>query len=70
MSVALDGVVISVLVTGPKVRGFKLGRGRWSFMGNKNPHHASFGGEVKPEAPCRKIFPHLRYFEVWTKDTS
>jgi hypothetical protein len=27
--VALGGVVVSVLVTGPKVRGFKTGRGRW-----------------------------------------
>jgi hypothetical protein len=26
--VALSGVVVSVLATGPKVRGFKLGRGR------------------------------------------
>jgi hypothetical protein len=28
-SVALGGVVVSVLTTGPKVRGFKPGRGRW-----------------------------------------
>jgi hypothetical protein len=27
----------SVLATGPKVRGFKLGRGRWIFKGDKNP---------------------------------
>jgi hypothetical protein len=27
--VALGGVVVSVLATGPKVRGFKPGRGRW-----------------------------------------
>jgi hypothetical protein len=26
---ALGGVVVSVLATGPKVRGFKSGRGRW-----------------------------------------
>jgi hypothetical protein len=26
---ALSGVVVSVLATGPKVRGFKPGRGRW-----------------------------------------
>jgi hypothetical protein len=25
----LGGVVVSVLATGPKVRGFKPGRGRW-----------------------------------------
>jgi hypothetical protein len=27
--VALGGLVVSVLDTGPKVRGFKPGRGRW-----------------------------------------
>jgi hypothetical protein len=27
--VALGGPVVSVLATGPKVRGFKPGRGRW-----------------------------------------
>jgi hypothetical protein len=27
--VALGGPVVSVLATGPKVRGFKSGRGRW-----------------------------------------
>jgi hypothetical protein len=27
--VALGGIVVSVLATGPKVRGFKPGRGRW-----------------------------------------
>jgi hypothetical protein len=26
---ALGGVAVSVLATGPKVRGFKPGRGRW-----------------------------------------
>jgi hypothetical protein len=27
--IALGGLVVSVLATGPKVRGFKPGRGRW-----------------------------------------
>jgi hypothetical protein len=27
--VALGGLVVSVLATGPKVRGFQPGRGRW-----------------------------------------
>jgi hypothetical protein len=30
--VALGGLVVSVLATGPKVRGFKPGRGRWILM--------------------------------------
>jgi hypothetical protein len=29
MVIALGGVVVSVLATGPKVREFKPGRGRW-----------------------------------------
>ena len=36
-SVALGGPVVSVLATGPKVRGFNPGRGRWIFKGDKNP---------------------------------
>jgi hypothetical protein len=32
--VALGGLVVIVLSTGPKVRGFKPGRGRWIFMGD------------------------------------
>jgi hypothetical protein len=27
--IAVGGLVVSVLATGPKVRGFKPGRGRW-----------------------------------------
>ena len=38
-SVALGGLVVSVLTTGPKVRGFDPGRGRWIFKGDKNPEH-------------------------------
>jgi hypothetical protein len=36
----LGGLVVSVLATGPNVRGFKLDRRRWVFKGDKNPHHA------------------------------
>jgi hypothetical protein len=35
--VALGGLVVSVLATGPKVCGFNPGRGRWIFKGDKNP---------------------------------
>jgi hypothetical protein len=35
--VAFGGLVVSVLATGPKVRGFSPGRGRWIFKGDKNP---------------------------------
>jgi hypothetical protein len=37
--VALGGLVVSVLATGPKVRGFDPGWGRCIFKGDKNPKH-------------------------------
>jgi hypothetical protein len=43
----------SVLATGLKVHGFKLGRGRWILKGKKDRLTSSFEGEVKPSAPCR-----------------
>jgi hypothetical protein len=35
--VDVGGLVVSVLATGPKVRGFDPERGRWIFKGDKNP---------------------------------
>jgi hypothetical protein len=49
----LGGLVVIVLAMGLKVRGFKPGRGRLIFKGDKNPQHDFFGGEVKPSASCR-----------------
>jgi hypothetical protein len=34
-TVALGGLVVSVLATGPKFRGFDPDRGRWLFKGDK-----------------------------------
>jgi hypothetical protein len=39
VSITSCGLVISVLATGPKVRGFDPDRGRWIFKGDKNPEH-------------------------------
>jgi hypothetical protein len=36
VSVAVGGVMVSVLASGPRVRGFKPGRGRWIFKGDKS----------------------------------
>jgi hypothetical protein len=33
--------VVSVLATGPKVRGFDPDRGRWIFKGDENPRRGS-----------------------------
>jgi hypothetical protein len=38
-NVDLGGLVVSVLATGPKVRGFDPERGGWIFKGDKNPEH-------------------------------
>jgi hypothetical protein len=51
----LGGVVVSVLATGPKVRGFKAGRGDGFLRAIKIRSTSSFGWELKPEVPCRKI---------------
>jgi hypothetical protein len=53
--VALGGLVVSVLATGSKVRGFDPDRGRWIFKGDKNPEHHFLRREVKPSVPCRRF---------------
>jgi hypothetical protein len=50
--VDLGGLVVSVLATGPKVRGFDPDRGRWIFKGDKNPEH--FLSEEKEKNLARK----------------
>jgi hypothetical protein len=57
----LGGVVVSVLATGPKGRGFKAGRGDAFLKAIKIRSTPSFGWEVKPEVPCHKT---LRHFKV------
>jgi hypothetical protein len=58
--------VLSVLATGPKGRGFKPGRGDGFLRAMKIRCTSSFGWEVKPEVPCRKILrpvkDSVRYF--------
>jgi hypothetical protein len=34
--IVLSGLLVIVLATGPKVRGFKPNRGQWIFKGDKN----------------------------------
>jgi hypothetical protein len=52
--------VVSVLVAEAKVRGFKSGRGRWIYKGDKIRNTTSFGGEVKSSVPCRKILRQIK----------
>jgi hypothetical protein len=44
-----------VLAFGTQVRGFKPGRSRRIFKGEKILNTPSFGGEVKPSVPCRRF---------------
>jgi hypothetical protein len=47
------GVEVSALAFGIQVRGFKHGRSRRIFQGEKFLNAPSFGSEVKPWVPCR-----------------
>jgi hypothetical protein len=49
--VVLGGLVIIVLAIGPKVSGFKAGRGRWIFKDDKNPYHDFLRRESKNVGP-------------------
>jgi hypothetical protein len=66
--VVFGGVMVSVLVIGRKVLEFKPSRLRWILRVIKIFSTPSFGGEVKPSAPCRKILWHAKEpFEASTK---
>jgi hypothetical protein len=52
--------VVSGLDIGPIVRGFKPGQGRPNLIAIKIRSTTSFGGEVKPSAPCRKILRQVK----------
>jgi hypothetical protein len=68
--VVLGGVICIVLAIGPKVRGLKPSRERWLFNGEKIRSMTSFGGEVKPSSPGRKILQNVKYslkYDRYTK---
>jgi hypothetical protein len=56
----LGGVMVNMSAIGPKVRGFKSGRGQWIFKSDKIRNTISFGGEVKPSAPVVKFYDMLK----------
>jgi hypothetical protein len=58
--VVLSGVMASVLVIGPSFEGSNPAEGDGLLMAIKIRSTASFGGEVKPSATCRKILLHLK----------
>jgi hypothetical protein len=58
----LGGVILNALAIGPKVLGFKSGRGDGFLRVVEFRSTPSFGGEVKPEVPCRKILRHVKNY--------
>jgi hypothetical protein len=47
--------VVGVIAIGPKVRGFKPGRGRRIFKGDKNLQHAFLGRGSKAVGPMSDL---------------
>ena len=58
------GLGVSVLAFGTQVRGFKPGRSRRIFKGEKILSTPSFRGEVKPSVPCRRFAACKRFLEL------
>jgi len=54
----------SELAFGTQVRGFKLGRSRRIFKGEKILSAPSFGGEVKPSVTCHRFAACKRSLEL------
>ena len=53
-----------MLAFSTQVRGFKPGRSRWIFKGEKILSTPSFRGEVKPSVPCRRFAACKRSLEL------
>jgi hypothetical protein len=61
----LGGVTVSVLAIKSNIHGFKHGQGDGLLRAIKIRSTPSFGGEVKPSAPCRKVSRDVKnHFEV------
>jgi hypothetical protein len=56
-----------MLASSTQVRGFKPGRIRRIFQGEKIPSTPSFGGEVKPAVTCRRYMACKRTLNVTWK---
>jgi hypothetical protein len=52
--------VVIVLAIGPKVCGFKPGKGGGIFKGSRNHSRTYFRGEIKQVDPCHKILWHVK----------
>jgi hypothetical protein len=54
--VALGGIAVSVIVTGPNVRGFKPGKRKWIFNADINLQHTSLQRGSKAGGPMSSDF--------------
>jgi hypothetical protein len=52
----IGDIVVTVLAIGPKVRWFRPADDNGFLRAIEIHNTTSFGGEVKPSAPCRKIY--------------
>jgi len=59
----------SVLAFSTQVRGFKPSRSHQIFKGEKILSTPSFGGEVKPSVPCRRVVACKRSLNITWKST-
>jgi hypothetical protein len=60
----------SVLAFSTQVHGFKPGRSRRIFKGEKFLNTPSFGGEIKPSVPCRRFAKCKRSLMAWIETSS
>jgi len=64
-----SGLGVSMLAFSTQVRGFKPGRSRRIFKGEKILSAPSFGGEVKPSVPCCRFAACKKSLNVAWKST-
>ena len=62
-AIGFGGLEVACWPLVPQVRGFKPGRSRRIFKGEKIISTPSFGGEVKPPVPCRTFAACKRSLE-------
>jgi hypothetical protein len=67
---SFSGLVVIALAIGPKVLGFKPGRGKWIIKGDRNHSMTFIEGEVKPSVPSHRILWHVKGPYEYERDVS
>jgi hypothetical protein len=68
--VAFGGLVLACLPLHPRFAGSNPAEDDGFLRAIKIHSTTSFGGEVKPQAPCRKILRHNKETYEYERDTS